>query len=214
METHRFVHFAALRQVFPHADQVAVASQRIVTVFNVRGNRLPPRGSAALQPAALLCAPFSNSLRILKESLERPTMKTLIPAPRAGFPRFADLPDTYVALCALYLPRPIHTAAEARSAAAVIESLAGFPLNRGQADYLEAVAHFADEYDRTPRASLTCRESPDSPRPSVGGARPHRGRPFAVAGWKPQSGCNDSARRTKPDPCSHPQTGRPFQGQL
>ncbi|GDY23699.1 hypothetical protein LBMAG56_50460 [Verrucomicrobiota bacterium] len=53
METHRFVHFAALRQVFPHADQVAVASQRIVTVFNVRGNRY--RLVAALHYNRQLC---------------------------------------------------------------------------------------------------------------------------------------------------------------
>ena len=39
METHEFVHFAALRRVFPHAGQGTVASQRLVTVFNLRGNR-------------------------------------------------------------------------------------------------------------------------------------------------------------------------------
>lgn len=81
-------------------------------------------------------------------------MKTPVAPSRAGFPRFAELPDTYAALCALHLPRPIHTAAEARTAAAVIESLAGFPLNRDQADYLEAVAHFADDYDRAHARSL------------------------------------------------------------
>ena len=81
-------------------------------------------------------------------------MNTLAAPIRARFPRFADLPDSYAALCALHLPRPIHTAAEARAAAAVIESLAGFPLNRDQADYLEAVAHFADEYDRAHTPSL------------------------------------------------------------
>ncbi len=81
-------------------------------------------------------------------------MKTFVAAARAGFPRFADLPDTYPALCALHLPRPIHTTPDARSAAAVIESMAGFRLNRDQTDYLEAVAHFADEYDRAHARSL------------------------------------------------------------
>ena len=39
IEGHPFPHFAALRRVFPHADQVVVQSRRTVTIFNVRGNR-------------------------------------------------------------------------------------------------------------------------------------------------------------------------------
>ena len=38
IEGNQFPHFASLRRVFPHADQVAVKSRRTVTVFNVRGN--------------------------------------------------------------------------------------------------------------------------------------------------------------------------------
>ncbi len=83
-----------------------------------------------------------------KKSVKRRVAKTPSARTRGGFPRFADLPDTYAALCELHLPRPIHTAADARRAAAVIESMAGFPLNREQEDYLEVVARFADEYDR------------------------------------------------------------------
>ena len=41
-----------------------------------------------------------------------------------------------------------------RAAAAVMESLAGFPLNRDQEDYLEAVAHFVDDYDRAHEPAL------------------------------------------------------------
>ena len=81
-------------------------------------------------------------------------MNTLATPARTRFPRFAELPDSYAGLCALHLLRPIHNAAEARAAAAVIESLAGFPLNRDQTDYLEAVAHFMDEYDRAHTAAL------------------------------------------------------------
>lgn len=81
-------------------------------------------------------------------------MNTLTAAARVRFPLFADAPDTYTALCSLHLPRPIHNAAEARAAAAVVESLAGFPLNHDQTDYLEAVAHFVDEYDRAHTAAL------------------------------------------------------------
>lgn len=64
------------------------------------------------------------------------------------FAKFADVPESYRELCALYLPRPVHTATEAKDATAMLEALAGFPLNGDQSDYLEAVAHFVDEYDR------------------------------------------------------------------
>ena len=64
------------------------------------------------------------------------------------FANYGEVPETYAALCGHYLPRPLHSAADARAAAAVMESLAGFPLNRDQEDYLEIVAHFVDEFDR------------------------------------------------------------------
>lgn len=67
---------------------------------------------------------------------------------RIRFAKLADVPEGYRDLCALYLPRPVHTAAEAKEATAMLEALAGFPLNEDQSDYLEAVAHFLDEYDR------------------------------------------------------------------
>ncbi|MSU61564.1 MAG: hypothetical protein EXS31_04065 [Pedosphaera sp.] len=76
-------------------------------------------------------------------------MKTLHRQSSARFARYEDVPDTYTALCGLHLPRPIHNAAEQRAASAVVEALAGFPLNSEQEDFLEAVAHFVDEYDRT-----------------------------------------------------------------
>ena len=75
-------------------------------------------------------------------------MKTLATRASVKFTRFADVPDTYTALCQHYLPRPLHTAAEARMASAVMESLAGFPLTEDQSDYLDALAHFVDEHDR------------------------------------------------------------------
>ncbi len=67
---------------------------------------------------------------------------------RIRFAKFADVPEGYRELCAFYLPRPVHSAAEAKEATAMLEALAGFPLNEDQSDYLEAVAHFLDEYDR------------------------------------------------------------------
>lgn len=81
-------------------------------------------------------------------------MKTLTTRATARFTRYEDVPDTYTALCQHHLPRPLHTDAEARAAAAIMESLAGFPLNAEQEDYLEALAHFVDEYDRAHRRAL------------------------------------------------------------
>ncbi len=81
-------------------------------------------------------------------------MKTAATSGRAGFPAFSELPTTYTALCGLHLPRPIHTAAEAKAATAVVETMVGHKLNRDQEDYLEAVAHFLDEHDRKTQPAL------------------------------------------------------------
>lgn len=67
---------------------------------------------------------------------------------RRDFPPFATAPTDYAALCGLYLPRPIHSKSEARTATQVVESLAGHDLSEGQEDYLEIISHFLDEYDR------------------------------------------------------------------
>ncbi len=67
---------------------------------------------------------------------------------RRDFPPFATALTDYVALCGLYLPRPIHSKADARAAAQVVESLAGHALSEGQEDYLMIISHFLDEYDR------------------------------------------------------------------
>jgi hypothetical protein len=47
-------------------------------------------------------------------------MKTLPRQPAVGFARYADVPDTYTALCRLHLPRPIRNAAEQRAASGVV----------------------------------------------------------------------------------------------
>lgn len=84
--------------------------------------------------------------------------KTKLRTDGPRFARYDDVPETYRELCALHLPRPVHDAAQAREASAVVTALAGFPLNPEQEDYLEAVSHFLDEHDRAkarrlPRAS-------------------------------------------------------------
>jgi HTH-type transcriptional regulator/antitoxin HigA len=57
------------------------------------------------------------------------------------------LPKSYAALVAILPPRPIHDDAELGGAMAMIDALAGFPLNADQEDYLEAVSTFVEAYE-------------------------------------------------------------------
>ena len=63
---------------------------------------------------------------------------------------FNHLPKDYHGLCQLYLPRPLHNAADYAAARQAIEPLAGFAdrLTSDQADYLEAVSSFIEAYDQ------------------------------------------------------------------
>jgi len=68
---------------------------------------------------------------------------------RRRFGTYADVPKTYRELCQLYLPRPVHDAAEDAAATAMMNALAVFPrLNAEQRDYLDALTEFVDAYDR------------------------------------------------------------------
>lgn len=65
------------------------------------------------------------------------------------FASYADVPKTYRELCQLYLPRPVHDAAEDAAATAMMNALAVFPrLNAEQRDYLDALTEFVDAYDK------------------------------------------------------------------
>ena len=82
-------------------------------------------------------------------------MKSIRSAAGSQRPATGKIPESYTDLCqAWWLPRPIHSENEFRAAVAVVELLAGFGLNQDQEDYLEAVAHFVDEYDRKSRPQL------------------------------------------------------------
>jgi HTH-type transcriptional regulator / antitoxin HigA len=61
---------------------------------------------------------------------------------------FRDLPKTYEALCALYLPRPIRSRSARAEALRYIEALTGYDLNRDQEDYLATLTHFVHEYEQ------------------------------------------------------------------
>lgn len=76
-------------------------------------------------------------------------MKTKVQKARKGprYPNYEAVPETYRELCAEWLPRPIHDKAANAEATAMIDALAGFPLNDEQEDYLEAVSHFVTAYE-------------------------------------------------------------------
>lgn len=61
------------------------------------------------------------------------------------------MPKDYTGLCQRYVPRPLHEAADYAAARQAIEPLLGFEgrLNADQADYLEAVSSFIEDYDQT-----------------------------------------------------------------
>jgi HTH-type transcriptional regulator / antitoxin HigA len=67
---------------------------------------------------------------------------------KVGKLSFKELPDTYEALCRLYLPRPIHSKVVCAEALSYIEALSGYDLNRDQEDYLEALSTFVHEYEQ------------------------------------------------------------------
>jgi HTH-type transcriptional regulator / antitoxin HigA len=70
-------------------------------------------------------------------------MKTTKPI----LPSFARLPKTYEALCRLHLPRTLHDEVELETVTAIIDLMAGHPLNADQADYLETLAELAEAYE-------------------------------------------------------------------
>ena len=58
-----------------------------------------------------------------------------------------DIPETYAELIGLCMPRPLHDEVDYRNALAVLDALAGFPMNADQQDYFEAIATFVEKYE-------------------------------------------------------------------
>ena len=75
-------------------------------------------------------------------------MKVLIASAQT---KCQSLPATYLDLCGIYLPRPIHQASDLESATEMADDLAGHELNPEQQDYLEAVSTFIEQYERRTR---------------------------------------------------------------
>jgi hypothetical protein len=61
---------------------------------------------------------------------------------------FRDLPTTYEALCALYLPRPIRSRSARAKALRYIKALVGYDLTQGQEDYLAVLTYFSHQYEQ------------------------------------------------------------------
>ena len=77
-------------------------------------------------------------------------MKTKTHTKGPKYTSYAAIPATYRELCGEWLPRPIHDDAGLREAYEMIDALSVWPerqLNADQHDYLEAVAHFVQEYE-------------------------------------------------------------------
>jgi HTH-type transcriptional regulator/antitoxin HigA len=62
-------------------------------------------------------------------------------------PPFARLPKTFVGLCRLLPPRPIHDESDYDNAIEVLDALVGHKLNKDQADYVEALTTLVGAYE-------------------------------------------------------------------
>ncbi len=58
-----------------------------------------------------------------------------------------DIPETYVELTGLFMPRPLHDEVDYRNALTVLDAMAGWEMNVDQEDYFEAVATFVEKYE-------------------------------------------------------------------
>ncbi|HEX3797079.1 MAG TPA: helix-turn-helix domain-containing protein [Verrucomicrobiae bacterium] len=72
-------------------------------------------------------------------------MKTKTTVPKYSF---KNLPVDYIGLIALLSPRPIRDAVDLANAEEMARALAGFDLSIDQADYLEALSVFIEQYER------------------------------------------------------------------
>jgi HTH-type transcriptional regulator/antitoxin HigA len=67
---------------------------------------------------------------------------------RHAIPRdFADLPQDYVGLCKLFLPRSIRNQADYDATVAIAELLAGHDLSPEQEDYFDTLSTLIEAYD-------------------------------------------------------------------
>jgi HTH-type transcriptional regulator/antitoxin HigA len=60
---------------------------------------------------------------------------------------FAEVPETYEALCRVHLPRPIHDKIDLENTTELVDFLAGHDLNKDQADYLDLLSELVEEYE-------------------------------------------------------------------
>jgi antitoxin component HigA of HigAB toxin-antitoxin module len=67
---------------------------------------------------------------------------------------FTKLPKTYEALCRLHLPRTLHDDIELEAVTEIIDLMAGHPLNRDQADYLETLSELTGAYESANHGTL------------------------------------------------------------
>ena len=58
-----------------------------------------------------------------------------------------EIPDRYVELVGLLMPRPLHDEVDYRNALGVLDAMAGFEMNADQQDYFEAIATFVEKYE-------------------------------------------------------------------
>ena len=61
--------------------------------------------------------------------------------------RDSELPKSYAALVALHVPRPIRDKIAYENTVAIVDALAGMPLNHDQQDYLDILGDLIESYE-------------------------------------------------------------------
>ncbi len=61
--------------------------------------------------------------------------------------KFKDLPVDFAGLCAIYLPRPIHSHEELQDAFVIIDAMAAHILSSEADEYLDAVSQYVEIYE-------------------------------------------------------------------
>jgi antitoxin component HigA of HigAB toxin-antitoxin module/mRNA-degrading endonuclease HigB of HigAB toxin-antitoxin module len=137
--------FAQLRQRFPHADQVTVKSNNIVTVFNLSNKH---RFIAAIhynRQAAYVLRLLTHA-EYDKDDWKKRIMKTTKKITHA------TLPKTYEGLVRLHMPRPIRDKVAYENTFEILDILAllstNGKLNQDQEDYLTILTDLVEAYDK------------------------------------------------------------------
>ena len=134
-----------VRQTYPSADPVKVASGRCVTIFNVCGNDYRLIVAIHCDKRRIYTLRFMRHAEYDKNHWKNGAMNTNTKITL----NFKAMPHDYAALCGVLPPRPIHDAVDYRNTVEVADVFAGFQdrMTADQHDYFDLLCHLIEKYD-------------------------------------------------------------------